>query len=50
MVCCKDAARDLKTPLRAWSEAEEERLCRYYNKTIHSASFVLPTFARKMLR
>lgn len=50
MVCCKDASRDLKTPLRSWSVEEEEELCRYYNKAIHSASFVLPSFARKALR
>jgi len=50
MVCCKDKDRDLKKPLRSWSEAEEENLCRYYNKAIHEASYVLPTFARKALR
>jgi spermidine synthase len=50
MVCSKDAERNLKVPLRSWSEEEEERLCRYYSKEIHAASFVLPTFARKALR
>jgi len=50
MVCSKDADRNLKVPLRSWSEEEEERLCRYYSKEIHAASFVLPTFARKALR
>jgi len=50
MVCCKDADRDLKTPLRSWSVEEEEKLCKYYNKAIHSASFVLPSFARRALR
>ena len=50
MVCCKDKDRDLKTPLRSWSEQEEKQLCKYYNKAIHSASFVLPNFARKALR
>ncbi|KAJ9618722.1 putrescine aminopropyltransferase [Taxawa tesnikishii (nom. ined.)] len=50
MVCCKDANRDLKKPLRSWSAEEEEKLCKYYNKEIHEASFVLPTFARKALK
>jgi spermidine synthase len=49
MICCKDADRDLRTPLRTWSPEDEEKLCRYYTKEIHSASFVLPGFARKAL-
>ena len=49
MVCSKDASRNVKEPLRSWSPEEEEKLCRYYNKEIHRASFVLPTFARKFL-
>jgi spermidine synthase len=50
MVCCKDANRDVKEPLRSWSEEEEEKHCKYYSKEIHKASFVLPVFARKALR
>jgi len=50
MVCCKDASRDVSTPLRSWDEKEEEKLCRYYNKEIHKASFVLPTWVRSALR
>jgi hypothetical protein len=50
MVCCKDKDRDVTKPLRSWSREEEEKLCRYYNKEIHSASFVLPSFARVALR
>ncbi|KAK4948539.1 putrescine aminopropyltransferase [Elasticomyces elasticus] len=50
MVCCKDANRDVKTPLRTWSPEEEDKLCKYYNKEIHKASFILPTFARKALK
>lgn len=50
MVCCKDASRNVKEPLRTWALKEEEELCRYYSKEIHKASFVLPTFARKALR
>ncbi|KAL4806660.1 Spermine/spermidine synthase-domain-containing protein [Aspergillus unguis] len=49
MVCCKDAERNVKEPLRSWSREEEERLCRYYNQDVHRASFVLPNFARKAL-
>ena len=50
MVCCKDPDRDLARPLRHWDRDTEERLCRYYNRAIHEASFVLPTFARVALR
>ncbi|KAF2670378.1 spermidine synthase [Microthyrium microscopicum] len=50
MVCCKDASRDVRKPVRKWSVEEEERLCKYYSADIHEASFVLPTFARKALR
>lgn len=49
MVCCKDANRNLREPLRSWTREEEEKLCRYYSKDIHRASFVLPNFARKVL-
>lgn len=49
MVCCKDPNRDLSKPLRSWSPQEEDELCRYYNKQVHEAAFVLPTFARKRL-
>ena len=50
MVCSKDAKRDLTKPLRTWSSEEEEKLCKYYNKEVHEAAFVLPTFARKALK
>ena len=50
MVCCKDASRDVSTPLRSWDEKEEEKLCRYYNKEIHRAAFVLPTWVRSALK
>lgn len=39
----KDPERDLKTPLR------EVKGCRYYNKDVHRAAFVLPEFGRSML-
>ncbi len=50
MVCCKEAGRDVKKPLRTWSPEEEAKLCRYYNAEIHKASFILPTFAAQALR
>lgn len=50
MVCCKEAGRDVSKPLRTLSDDEEEKRYRYYNKRIHEASFVLPTFAAKALR
>lgn len=49
MVCCKDANRDVKNPVRSWSAKEEEEKCKYYNTEIHKASFILPTFAKKAL-
>lgn len=50
MVCCKDASRDVKVPLRRWSVEEEEKKCQYYSAEIHKASFVLPNFAKKALQ
>lgn len=50
MVCTKDGSRDVKKPLRSWSEAEEDKNCRYYSKHIHEAAYVLPQFAERALR
>ncbi|KAK8089911.1 spermidine synthase [Apiospora hydei] len=50
MVCCKEAGRDVKTPLRKWSAEEEVKLCRYYNSRVHEAAFVLPNFAAEALK
>ncbi|KAL7909704.1 spermidine synthase [Trichoderma velutinum] len=50
MVCCKDATRDVKVPLRSWTKEEEDEKLRYYNSEIHKASFVLPNFAKKALQ
>ena len=50
LVCCKDKSRDVRKPIRSWSREDEERLCRYYNREVHEASFVLPTFCRKKIR
>ncbi|KAJ5291736.1 spermidine synthase [Penicillium angulare] len=49
MVCCKDANRNVREPVRSWSREEEDKLCRYYNADVHRASFVLPSFTRKAL-
>jgi len=50
MVCSKDAKANLAEPVRWWSVEQEEKLCQYYNRAIHRAAFVLPTFARKALK
>lgn len=50
LICCKDKKRNLKEPLRSWSAEEEEALCKYYNKDIHIAAFVLPSFVSASLR
>lgn len=44
IVAAKTPGRDLKTPVR------DVPNCRYWSKAIHSASFVLPEFARAMLQ
>jgi spermidine synthase len=50
MVCCKDGSRNVAEPVRRWKPEEESKLCQYYNSDIHKASFVLPNFARKVLK
>jgi spermidine synthase len=50
MVCSKDPNANLREPVRSWSVEEEEKLCKYYNKDIHRAAFILPNFARKALK
>jgi spermidine synthase len=50
MVCTKDANRDVKKPLRAWTPEQEAKLLRYYNSEVHKAAFVLPTFAAQALK
>ncbi|KAH6905568.1 spermidine synthase [Coprinopsis sp. MPI-PUGE-AT-0042] len=44
IVAAKAPGRDLKTPVR------DVPNCRYWSKAIHSASFVLPEFARALLQ
>ena len=43
VICSKEAGRSMSTPLREVPD------CKYYNNKVHSASFVLPEFARAML-
>jgi len=50
MVCCKDPSRDVTKPLRTLSDEEEQKKFRYYNKRVHEAAFVLPTFAKLALQ
>jgi spermidine synthase len=49
MICSKNPNHNLRIPLRTWTDEEESKLCRYYNKEIHQTSFELATFARKVL-
>lgn len=48
IVCAKNDTLDLRTPLRLPTSAEQAQL-RYYNPQIHSASFILPTWAEKLI-
>lgn len=50
MVCSKDKNANVKKPLREVTEEEEAKLYKYYNKKIHEASFVLPTWVEKELQ
>lgn len=49
MCCGKNKEIGLTKPNRSIPEDEEFKLFRYYNSKIHSASFVLPTWADKIL-
>jgi len=49
MICCNEAGRTVKKPVRRWTEEEEDRLCRYYNAEVHEAAFVLPQFVKRRL-
>lgn len=46
----KDSNKDVKVPVRSYSEEQEEKLFRYYNKNAHEAAFKVPTFVRKALQ
>lgn len=49
MVCSKDPNANPRVPLRTLSDEENDKINKYYNTAIHSASFVLPTWARQAL-
>ncbi|ODQ80188.1 hypothetical protein BABINDRAFT_7660 [Babjeviella inositovora NRRL Y-12698] len=49
MICSKKADDDVKVPKRVLSKMKERELFRYYNSRLHEASFILPTFAEKIL-
>lgn len=46
LLCGKDGARDLRTPVVKVPREEADAL-RYYSEDMHRAAFVLPQFARK---
>jgi spermidine synthase len=48
-VCCKNPTANVKIPLRKWDEETETIINRYYNSALHTASFVLPTWAKLIL-
>ena len=46
-IVTKDSKRNVKVPVRTLTWDEEKKMFKYYNKDIHTASFVVPTKARK---
>ncbi|KAJ3050186.1 putrescine aminopropyltransferase [Rhizophlyctis rosea] len=49
ILCCNEAGRDLKKPVRKFDEEFEKTQLRYYNAQVHEAAFVLPGFAKRKL-
>lgn len=49
MCCGKNADIDVSKPARKLPAEKERELFKYYNSDIHSASFVLPTWASQIL-
>ena len=50
LLCCKNPKANVKKPLRVWDLKTEATINKYYNREIHEASFVLPTWARTALQ
>lgn len=50
IICSTEENKDFTKPLRSVDSATEAKLYRYYNKEVHSASFVLPQFAKAKLK
>ncbi|CUM63578.1 uncharacterized protein PRCAT00001157001 [Priceomyces carsonii] len=48
-IATNDSSKDLKRPLRKFAPSTEDSLFKYYNSTVHSASFVIPTWAANKL-
>lgn len=48
IACCKNPNTNIVQPSRVPTESEQANM-KYYNNKIHSAAFVLPTWARKSL-
>ncbi|KAJ3275640.1 hypothetical protein HDV01_007643 [Terramyces sp. JEL0728] len=49
VLCCNEAGRTLKAPVRQFTKEFERAKLRYYNSDVHTAAFVLPQFARNVL-
>lgn len=49
LCCAKNSHVDVSTPIRTVTESKEGILFKYYNHQIHSASFVLPTWAKNII-
>ncbi|SGZ55033.1 CIC11C00000000055 [Sungouiella intermedia] len=50
IVATCDESKNLKKPLRRLDEDEEAEMFRYYSGEVHEAAFVLPTWAKKIVR
>lgn len=50
IVATSDTGKNLRKPLRQFSEAKEVETFKYYNSKVHEAAFVLPTWASQKLR
>ena len=48
LLMCSAGTANVKQPARKVTEEHEAKL-RFYNPELHAASFVLPTFARKVI-
>ncbi|KAJ3185337.1 hypothetical protein HDU85_001387 [Gaertneriomyces sp. JEL0708] len=49
ILCCNEAGRDLKKPIRRFNRDFEAAKLKYYNAEVHEAAFVLPQFTRAHL-
>lgn len=50
VVATNDENKNLKKPLRRLNESQEAQTFRYYSAEVHEAAFVLPTWAKQMLK